>query len=228
MDLLLQSLQSVQKQAEKTVRPQDYPVLLTRKSYALNISKTKYVSVGLRSHAGFQPVIVINGNKNDWVLLDESEWVMLLKQQGILSHYFYTPNVHSPKCVDIGSKTIVFHRIDQTKVISLRGDEGDEVCLGVESVAELWRLAQIVEFRIELLKDLNFYPFYAEVVKGVASIPGDWKVNIESVLLPLKTAKLENAVCMLEMLRYCDHIVKADVEIEQFGVGQGYSAIGEA
>ena len=49
------------------------PTLLNQRTYALNKSRTKFLSVGLCGYGNFSPVVRLNGLKNDWVVFDEVE-----------------------------------------------------------------------------------------------------------------------------------------------------------
>lgn len=202
MEALIKSLNGVHKPVVG-VKPK--PVLLNCSTYALNKSRSKFVSVGLSAHAPFVPVVELHGLKNDWVTFDEGEWGLLLENQGVISNFLYTDEGQH-QFVNIGSKTLRFHTIGSTRVVTFVN--GSEVCVAFESVCELWEFLPLIESRIRLLKDLNFDQFYASVVKGIVGLPGDYKNHINTILKELHGS--ENASCMYEMLKCAPDILAFD------------------
>lgn len=199
---------------EKKYKP--CPTLLSGASYSLNKSQSKHVSVGLQAYGGFPVVIQIRGTRNDWVQFLETEWIAFLEQQGILSNYFYSSESQwSP--LNLGQKTILFQKVDAKRILRIQDRDGPEVCLGQESLEELWQLLRLLEFRVQTLKDLDFEPFYTNTIKRVADQPGDFRSNIVYVLESVKLTIPHKAVCMHEMLKYSGDVVIGDIEVEHFG-----------
>lgn len=199
------SLNGAQSRAQPATKPKLYPVLLNCSRYALNKSRSKFVSVGLSSHAPFTPLVELHGLKNDWVTFDEAEWRLLLENQGVISNFLYADD-GLQQVFNIGSKTLRFHTIGSTRVLTFANDS--EVCVAFESVCELWEYLPLIESRIRLLNDLKFDQFYTSVVKGIAGLPGDYKTHIHTVLKELQGS--ENAVCMYEMLKCAPDILALD------------------
>lgn len=230
MDHLLKAIEVVSNQ-HHSVPPEEkplkettkaflpYPILINPRAYVLNRSQTKSVSVGLKSHSNFTPVIEIYGNKHDWVVLEEDEWIALLEIEGTLRNYFnYYPTAQWQP-INVGTKTVVFHSIGAKRVLTITSTEGGEVCLAGESLQELWTLGHIISDRIDILKSLEFAKFYANLIKGVAKVPADPRIVILDVIHSLKVTKSENNVCMLELLKYAPSIIECDVEIERVAQG---------
>lgn len=213
MNALLKSLNGVQSRAlsKRVVEVKKniyYPVLLNCSTYALNKSRSKFVSVGLSSHAPFAPLVGIHGLKNDWVIFNEVEWRLLLENQGIISNFVYTDEGQQ-QCFNIGTKALRFHTIASTRVVTF--SDASEVCLAFESLCDLWDFIPMVESRIQLLTALQFHQFYSSLVKGVVGLPGDYKTHMQTVLNELQGS--ENAVCMYELLKRAPHVIDADFEI---------------
>lgn len=203
MEALIKSLNG--STAKPDIKPKLYPVLLNCSTYALNKSRSKFVSVGLSSHAPFTPLVELHGLKCDWVTFNEVEWKLLLENQGVISNFLYTDEGQQ-QFFNVGSKTLRFHTIGSTRVVTFVDDS--EVCVAFESICELWEFVPLIESRIHLLKNLKFDQFYASVVKGIVGLPGDHKTHIHSVLKELHGC--ENAACMYEMVKCAPDILAFD------------------
>lgn len=225
MDSLLQSIELVRNQSKRkcveagptvvksNVRPPP-PTLINQRTYPLNKSRTKFVTVGLCGYGNFAPVVQVNGLKNDWVVFDEVEWKSLLENQCGITNYFSQKDLQLAPINLNSFKRIAFQAIGSTKVIAIEDLNGFETYLGLESLAELWELIPIIEYQIVLLKSFEFSKFYSSIVKGVAAIPGDVKLNILDIISNLNITS-DNVLCMLEMLKVGFQIVCVDVDFEQ-------------
>lgn len=213
MDALLKSLNGVYSRAQSViqVKPKYNPVLLNCSTYALNKSRSKFVSVGLSACAPFSPLVKLHGLKNDWVTFNEAEWKLLLENQGVISNFLYTDAGQQQSFINIGSKTLRFHTIATTRVVTFANDS--EVCIAFESICDLWELIPLIESRIQLLNGLQFHQFYNSLVKGVVDLPGNYRTHMQTVLQELNGC--DNAACMYEMLKYAPDIITADFEITQ-------------
>lgn len=223
MDNLLQCIENAanqvkHKSAEASVisSAKYCPVLLRRRSYPLNKSRSKFVVVGLSGYTPFTPVIQLHGVKHDLVTLDETELKILFENRGAIANYF-AKDVQLQSLNLSGSKKINFQTVGPVKVICVKDltEGGGEIYLGVESLLELWSLQHLIGYGAEMLKTLEFSTFYTSIIKSVAQISGDVKQNIESILLNLNI-KSENVECMIEMLKYCEDIIRCDIELEQY------------
>lgn len=219
MDNLLKSIENVRKQRKcvesasvKSRAP--IPAVLHKTTYPLNKSQTKFVSVGLRPDSGFWPIVQIYGEKNDWVTFDEPEWKQLIESQIAILNYWSVRDV-TFQPLTIYSKSIAFLTIGPNKVIHIRDQCGAEIYLGLESLLELWELVILINLKLELVRGLDFNQFYGSIITGVADLPGEAKSNILTVLAPVIQAQSENAYCMLEMVKFAEEIINADIETEK-------------
>lgn len=225
MDTLLKSIEAVKNQVvmknveggananSKVKSP--LPVLLNSTSYPLNKSRSKFVSVGLCCYGSFAPAVMISGSqRNDWILLDETEWKALVENQGVLTNYFYSPDFY-PQAVNLSPvKRINFDTVANSKVIVLQEKGGLEIYLGEASVSELWDLLVTLECKISLLWSEQFGDFYTQLINGVWDMPGDIKVNIENVLYGLHI-KSYNVMCIREMLKYALGTIECDIQVKK-------------
>lgn len=203
-------LSNIAENVATTTKQSQYPVLINCSSYPLNKSKSKFVSVGLSSYGGFAPMVQLYGRKADWITFDEAEWKDLLENQGVITNSMCSRE-DSQHVLHIGTKVFVFHDIGSTRVVTIRSINS-EICLAFESVCELWDMIQLIENRIYMLKGQNFSEFYINLIKGVATLPGDHITNISNVLTDL--IGFDNAVCMHEMLRFACDVVHFDLQFE--------------
>lgn len=227
MDSLLKSIEAVKHEVvkrnvevgvnvnRKVKLP--FPVLLNSATYPLNKSRSKLVCVGLCCYQSFAPSVVIYGQRGDWVQLEETEWKTLVENKGVISNYLTSKELQPQlQPVNISHvKRICFRMVGPNKVITLQDMCGAEVYLGIESVAECWQLLSLVEYKMRLLKSLEFEKFYTSLIKGVWELPGDFKTNIVNVLRTLDITS-DNVLCMQEMLQYGSEIIRCDVEMNQF------------
>lgn len=199
------------------------PILLKRRTYPLNRSRSKFVVVGLCGGLPFVPSVQLQGVKKDCVTLEEGEWNAFLEQQAVISNYFNGKDIQQHPVQLSNSKRIHFTYVGQggaaVKVIHVKGvdDDNEEIYLGLESILELWEVKPLIEYGIRMLKlsSLEFSTFYTSIVKGVSPLTGDMKINIYSVLDVLNITS-DNVECMLEMVKYCEHIIRCDIEIDQY------------
>lgn len=225
MDSLLKSIETVKNEVTKKnvevganptykVKP-PYPVLLNSRSYPLNKSRSKFVAVGLYCYQSFAPTVLIYGQKNDWILLNETEWKTFVENEYVISNYF-SSGACQPSPVKLsGLKRICFDVVGGRKVVILQDKCGSEVYLGIESLVECWELLSLLEYKMELLRSLEFEKFYSKLIEGVWELPGDFKTNIENVLYTLNI-KSDNVVCMRELLKYGSETIRCDIEMNQF------------
>ncbi|KAB0792614.1 hypothetical protein PPYR_11270 [Photinus pyralis] len=185
--------------------------LINESRYELNKSGTKYVCVGLSPQILFTPAVKICGNKSRGVIFNRNEWCALVENQGIITNYFYS--VDSPWVpMKIGSKTIYFETINKTKVIRVVDFLDVEIYLGWESLEQLWKILNIVAYRIICLAELNFNSFYNNVVNVVVDMVGDVKENINQIIIPLQDVYDEKVSCMMEVVEFAANKLYGDIE----------------
>lgn len=192
----------------KMQRP-TFPVLLNITTYALNKSRSKYVSIGLTAQRPFTPHILLHGCKGDWIIFDEVQWNLLLEEQGVITNLLYTKE-QLPQSILIGTMSAVFHQVGDLRVVTLKG--ATEVCLAYDTICELWQLLPLIEKRIKLLQKLRFPEFYATLIRAVAGLPDDYRTNIDRVINNLQDS--EAAACVAELVRFAPQLVEADYNIE--------------
>ncbi|KAF5278416.1 hypothetical protein FQA39_LY05905 [Lamprigera yunnana] len=59
---------------------------------------------------------------------------------------------------------------------------GNEVYLGWESVSEVWSLESVFRYRLSYSSGSNFKYFYEDVIRAVAEMSGDVKINIYNII----------------------------------------------
>ncbi|KAF5297467.1 hypothetical protein FQA39_LY19264 [Lamprigera yunnana] len=82
----------------------------------------------------------------------------------------------------IGSKTLTFEMIEEKKILKIADMSGNEVYLGWESVSEVWSLESVLRYRLSYSSGSNFKYFYEDVIRAVAEISGDVKINIYNII----------------------------------------------
>ncbi|KAF5293881.1 hypothetical protein FQA39_LY13586 [Lamprigera yunnana] len=113
----------------------------------------------------------------------------------------------------IGSKTLTFEMIEVKKILKIEDMSGNEVYLGWESVSEVWLLESVLRYRLSYSSGSNFKHFYEDVIRAVAEMTGDVKINIFNII-NLLSEKSDDVCCMLEikkmwMLYAQEHWTKA-------------------
>ncbi|KAF5283053.1 hypothetical protein FQA39_LY17438 [Lamprigera yunnana] len=82
----------------------------------------------------------------------------------------------------IGSKTLTFEMIEEKKILKIEDMSGNEVYLGWESVSEVWSLESILRYRLSYSSGNNLKYFYEDVIRAVAEMSGDVKINIYNII----------------------------------------------
>ncbi|KAF5279656.1 hypothetical protein FQA39_LY18260 [Lamprigera yunnana] len=59
---------------------------------------------------------------------------------------------------------------------------GNEVYLGWESVSKVWSLESVLRYRLSYSSGSNFKYFYEDVIRAVAEMSGDVKINIYNII----------------------------------------------
>ncbi|KAF5280850.1 hypothetical protein FQA39_LY17943 [Lamprigera yunnana] len=114
----------------------------------------------------------------------------------------------------IGSKTLTFEMIEEKKNLKIKDMPGNKVYLGLESVSEVWSLQSILRYRLSYSSGSNFKHFYEDVIRAVAEMSGDVKINIYNVINRL-SEKSDDVCCMLEVLLFMPEKALFDVQLER-------------
>ncbi|KAF5287844.1 hypothetical protein FQA39_LY15658 [Lamprigera yunnana] len=114
----------------------------------------------------------------------------------------------------IGSKILAFEMIEEKKILKYEDMSGNEVYLGWESVSEVWSLESILRYRLSYSSGSNFKYFYEDVIRAVAEMSGDVKINIYNIINRL-SEKSDDVCCMLEVLLFMPEKALFDVQLER-------------
>ncbi|KAF5287217.1 hypothetical protein FQA39_LY15994 [Lamprigera yunnana] len=156
-------------------------MLLNQTIYYSNKSKSKWISVGLYYLFEFASVVKIFGRSKQYVIFKEEEWIQFHEQRENINKYFQTfDTMWKPR--QIGSKTLTFEMIEEKKILKIEDMSGNEVYLCWESVSEVWSLESVLRYRLSYSSGSNFKYFYEDVIRAVAEMSGDVKINIYNII----------------------------------------------
>ncbi|KAF5273142.1 hypothetical protein FQA39_LY07632 [Lamprigera yunnana] len=198
-------------------------MLLNQTIYYLNKSKSKWISVGLYYPFEFASVVKIFGRSKQYVIFKEEEWIQFHEQRENINKYFQTfDTMWKPR--QIGSKTLTFEMIEEKKILKIEDMSGNEVYLGWESVSEVWSLESVLRYRLSYSSGSNFKYFYEDVIRAVAEMSGDVKINIYNIINRL-SEKSDDVCCMLEVLLFMPEKALFDVQLERRIQEQGQKRV---
>ncbi|KAF5301053.1 hypothetical protein FQA39_LY10872 [Lamprigera yunnana] len=188
-------------------------MLLNQTIYYLNKSKSKWISVGLYYPFEFAYVVKIFWRSKQYVIFKEEEWIHFHEQRENINKYFQTfDTMWKPR--QIGSKTLTFEMIEEKKILKIEDMSGNEVYLGWESVSEVCSLESVLRYRLSYSSGSNFKRFYEDVIRAVAEMSGDVKINIYNIINRL-SEKSDDVCCMLEILLFMPEKALFDVQLER-------------
>ncbi|KAF5278709.1 hypothetical protein FQA39_LY18364 [Lamprigera yunnana] len=124
----------------------------------------------------------------------------------------------------IGSKTLTFEMIEEKKILKIEDMSGNEVYLGWESVSEVWSLESVLRYRLSYSSGSNFKYFYEDVIRAVAEMSEDVKINIYNIINRL-SEESDDLCCMLEVLLFMPEKVLFDVQLERRIQEQGQKRV---
>ncbi|KAF5276324.1 hypothetical protein FQA39_LY18595 [Lamprigera yunnana] len=198
-------------------------MLLNQKMYYLNKSKSKWISVGLYHPFEFASVVKIIRRSKQYVIFKEEEWIQFCEQRENINKYFQTCDMMwKPR--QISSKTLTFEMIEEKKILRIEDVCGNEVYLGWESVSEVWSLQTVLSYRLSYSSGSNFKHFYDDVIRAVAEMSGDVKINIYNIVNRL-SEKSDDVCCMLEILLFMPEKALFDVQLERRIQEQGHKRV---
>ncbi|KAF5279259.1 hypothetical protein FQA39_LY18303 [Lamprigera yunnana] len=187
--------------------------LVMRINSKLNKSKSKWISVELYYPFEFASVVKIFGRSKQYVIFKEEERIQFHEQRENTNKYFQTfDTMWKPR--PIGSKTLTFEMIKEKKILKIEDMSGNEVYLGWESVSEVWSLESVLRYRLSYSSGSNFKHFYKDVIRAVAEMSGDVKINIYYIINRL-SEKFHDVCCMLEVLLFMLEKALFDVQLEK-------------
>lgn len=183
---------------------------LNEKSYPLNKSNSKHVSIGLS--VNLKPSITISGVKQK-VELNEDDWKRFICYQSMLTTYFdgSDSGADSKWVPVIDSFTIEFQNFKNKKLIKLYKDKDVWVYLGVESVTGLWGLINLINVYLSLLHKQTFDIYYSNIinnnklslVENVANISNFVNVDTDGT----------NAHTLMEIIHFFPQKIILDMEV---------------
>ncbi|KAF5285942.1 hypothetical protein FQA39_LY16493 [Lamprigera yunnana] len=188
-------------------------MLLNQTIYYLNKSKSKWISVGLYYPFEFVSVVKIFGRSKQYVIFKEEEWIQFHEQRENINKYFQTfDTMWKPR--QISSKTLTFEMIEEKKILKIEDMSGNEVYLGWESVSEVWSLESVLRYRLSYSSGSNFKYLYEDVIRAVAEMSEDVKINIYHIINRL-SEKSDDVCCMLEVLLFMLEKALFNVQLER-------------
>lgn len=174
------------------------PIIVNQKSYHLNKSKSKHVTVGLAYDFGFQPCLTFSGNKCKPVVLNENEWRDLLQFQGILTNFFYS--LEKFTTLSTQALTITFEHYNDVKFVKLEDKRNNYICLGIESLSQLWVLIPLIDYRLNFLKKQDFQNYFNSKLINVQGKPGDLCQQIINSISTVNCPCSENVSTLMELV----------------------------
>lgn len=174
------------------------PIVVNERKFHLNKSKSKHVSVGLAYDSGFQPCITLTGNKTRPIVFSENEWRDFLQYQGLITNYFYCRETFAPLIAS--SFTLSFENHNDVKYMKLEDKHNDYICFGIESIAQLWVLLPLIDYRLDILKKQDFQNYFTSKLSLAHSKNGDICQQVLNVIAPTNNPGSENVSTMMELV----------------------------
>lgn len=167
-------------------------ILLHETRYFLNVSKSKYVSVGIfydNYNQCFKPSVWFGGPKfKNCVILDDRDWTNFLKLKKLINS---TDN-NTP--IMLNSCKITFETFNDIRVLKLEDNFSNSIYLGDESVLGLWKISDVVQYRLNMLECLNFDIYLKNILASISNFSGDNLVD--SVDKKISSGSLNENVCI--------------------------------
>lgn len=160
-------------------RKREQGLLLSPLTYFLNKSKSKWISVGLDSYANFEPVIRLMGGRGQCITLDSTMWGEFKASKDAINKAINSKTADN--FMNINKLSISFIWVDNYRKV-LKGSVGsDSIYLSYESLRELWKVSDVVTFRLGLLESYHFADFYYTCLDLAATFEGDLRQRLETV-----------------------------------------------
>lgn len=187
-------------------------ILINETTYFINKSKSKWISVGLSLERKYEAVIKLGGYKNNQhIIFNEDQWISFLNNQGIMLSF-----VHSDKNgwqpMSGNGYQIHFVFIGDAKIIKITQDGGNELFLAGDTINELSNLVNLIKYRYDMLKSIEFSKYYDSLLGGLSLTNGDVIKNVYDIISPFKNLNNENICCVLELLNFYSDCIIEDVE----------------
>lgn len=187
-------------------------VLLSETGYFINVSRAKYVCVGLSPALNFEPAIVVGGSSVPDIVLSKCDWETLLENEGVLLDYFFSANRgEEGSAIAVGNVKAYFGACGKHKVVRFEDRQGQFVSLGLESLEGLFQKQHAIAQKLCELEQKEFNDYYATIIRCIRDLSGNHKENIAQVLHQLQDA--ENAHTMMELVEKVYSKVLNDIRI---------------
>lgn len=202
--------QSSTQQSEDQFTNKRNNTLINESIYYLNKSKSKWVSVGFSLERKYDPIIKLGGCKyNQKVIFTEDQWNSFLNNQGIMLSFIYSTGFGWQPMRGNGFE-IQFVFIKDSRIIKLVQDGGNEIFLAGDTINEVVRLANLIKYRFDLLKDQEFSKYYNILVAGLSIKNGDLIKHVYDIISPILMSS--NVCCVLELIHLYPDCLIEDVE----------------
>ena len=203
---------TTQQQKHDDLSKKRSAALINESRYYLNKSKSKWISIGFSLEKKYIPVVKLGGYKNNQnVIFTEDQWVSFLNQQGIIMGFIHSDSFGWQSMEGNGFQ-LHFILIKESRVIKITQEGGNCVYLAEDGINEANKLADLIQYRLDLLKSQEFSKYYNILVAGVSSKNGDILQNVYNVISPLKNLNSQNIYCVLELLNLYSDCIFEDVE----------------
>ncbi|KAF5287255.1 hypothetical protein FQA39_LY15983 [Lamprigera yunnana] len=106
----------------------------------------------------------------------------------------------------IGSKTLTFEMIEEMKILRIENMGGNEIDLCWKSLSQVWSLETVLKYRLTSSSGCNFKHFFKDVIRTVAEISGDVKINIYNIVDRL--SQKSEYVCLDSVSTSCIQLAK--------------------
>jgi hypothetical protein len=219
----VKSYQSFNKNEVKNVQPNQSTyefsnkrkgALICESVFYLNKSNSKWISVGLSLERNYKPVIKLGGNKNQHAIFNEDQWISFLNNQGIMMSFIYATNNNFGWDPMLGSGyEIHFVFINNSRIIRIIQDGGNEVFLAGETLTEVVNLTNLIKYRFDLLKSQDFSNYYNIIISGISVKQDNIIKRIYDVISPSKNINSINIACILELLQFYSDCIIEDIEL---------------
>lgn len=183
--------------------------VLSQQVYYLNKSRTKWVVVGLAPDLHFEPILTIAGAKKQNIAMKANQWKHFLGYQNYLTEMFMG-NKGDTYTLKIGDVSVNFERVEKHKKVLKMSRGGEEIFLAYETLKELWKLAEILTDRLEILREKNYCKYYDDMINCIVNLEGDITDRISKFFNGVIN---ENAIVTKELMLFDGIKMKRDVQL---------------
>jgi hypothetical protein len=173
--------------------------MLNSKVYYLNCSRSKFICVGM-SLDDFSPLIQIGGQNGYRIYLNEEEWKCFLQSKAYINDFLYSnykdDDSHNPvKCGDV---TIYFEKYNENSLIKIKHINEYYVTLNFDSTQKLWELADLVNYRLKIIKNQGFNEYFSVLSENLEKWSEDLIQSVYKLLDLKQNVTSENVSTVLE------------------------------